>query len=289
MRKILSVSKVLMLGCMAAILMSPQVFSEEGSTRALLESRYISESDVDAQSGQLTIAETRFSFEHEFKLDNGMPITVSFLDKHTEINSDVAVYLPSKLEGRSLGLGVKFPAPCTESENYFVGLDVFPSMYTDGWSETSSSAFRMPGRAYLIYKRDENFIVIAGLSIRPGFDTTVLPLIGFIYRPNDQWEFNFSSDNPNVKYQLSDKTKVLLEADIINDEYEVTHNGEKGRVLFYRELSTGIGLEHNFTDSITGLVSFGGVFSRMVKYEDDNGKIRPDAGMYVKARLSVHF
>jgi hypothetical protein len=289
MKKILSVSKVLMLGCVTAVLISPRAFSEEDSTKAILESRYISESDVDAQSGQLTIGETKFSFEHEFKLDNGMPITVSFLDKHTDLNSDVAVYLPSKLEGRSLGLGVKFPAPFTESENYFVGLDVSPSMYTDGWSESSSSAFRMPGRAYLVYKRDENFIVVAGLSIRPGFDTTVLPIIGFIYRPNDQWEFNFASDNPNIKYKFSDKTKVLVEADILNDEYEVTHNGEKGRVLFYRELSTGLGLEHNFTDSISGLVSFGGVFSRMIKYEDDNGKIRPDAGMYVKARLSVHF
>lgn len=268
---------------------SSQAFAEDSSTKASLESRYISESDVDKQDGSVAASETKFSFEHEFKLDNGMPVTVSFMDKHTDINSDVAVFLPSQLEGRSLGLGTKFPAPFTQSENYFVGVDVFPSMYTDRWDESSWSAFRMPFRTYLIYKRDENFIVIGGLSIRPNFDTTVLPVIGFIYKPNDRLAFNIASDNPSITYKLSDKTTALVEADIVNEEYEVTRNGELGRVLFYRELSTGVGLEHNFTEAIKGLVSVGGVFARSIRYEDDQGKIAPDAGMYVKARLTANF
>ncbi len=271
------------------LVFSFQAFAEEASTKASLESRYISESDVDKQDGDLAVSETKFFFEHEFKLDNGMPVTISFMDKHTGINNDTAVFLPEQLEGRSLGLGTKFPAPFTQSDNYFIGVDVFPSMYTDRWDESSWSAFRMPFRTYLIYKRDENFIVIGGLSFRPNFDTTVLPIIGFIYKPNDRLAFNIASDNPNIAYQLSDKTKALLEADIVNDEYEVIRNGELGRVLLYRELSTGVGLEHHFTDAITGLVSVGGVFSRSIRYEDDQGKIEPDAGMYVKARLTAKF
>ena len=272
--------------CLVFACVNPgHVFSQEVNTAALLESRYITESDVEAQSGQLSISETKFSFNHEFKLGNGMPVSLSLMNKHTDINSDVSVYLPSNLVARSLGLGVKFPAPFTESENYFVGLDISPSMYTD----TSSSAFRLPGRAYLIYKRDENFIVIGGISIRPNFDTKVLPLVGFIYRPNEQWEFNFSSDNPHIQYNLTEKTKILLEADIVNDEYEVEHNGAKGQGLFYRELSTGLGVQHQFTQSVSGMISAGCVFSRLLRYEDDNGKVQPDAGMYIKARMSIHF
>lgn len=285
-----NILRSLMWGCLGAVLFAPQAFSqEEPTTKAILESRYITESDVDAQSGQVAISETKFSFEHEFKLDNGMPVTVLMQNKHIDINSDVAVYLPSNLVSRSLGFGVKFPAPFTQSENYFVGVDVYPSMNTDGWDETSSSALRVPGRVYLVYRRDENFMVIGGMLIRPGYDQNFFPIVGFVYRPNDQWYFNFASDNPHITYQFSEKTKIIVEADLVNEEYEVTRNGEKGRVLFYREVSTGVGLAHDFTKSITGLVTVGSVFSRTLKYEDDIGKVQPDAGLYVKARVNINF
>ena len=288
MNKTIALAAGFAVGCLLTF--SPYASAEEEPpSKVVLESKYLPETGVDAQSGDLAISESKFSFEHEFKVQDRLPVTFSIMDKHTDINSDVAVFLPSNLVGRSIGLGAKFPAPFTSSENYFVGMDVFPSMYTDGWNESSASAFRIPFRTYLIYKRDENFIVVAGLSVRPSFDTTVLPVLGLIYRPNDQLSFNLASDNPNITYKLTDKTSILVEADLVNDEYEVTRNGEKGRVLFYREISTGAGVEHSFTENIKGLVSVGGVFGRTIKYEDDNGKVQPDSGMYVKARVTVGF
>ncbi len=263
--------------------------SAEAKDTVRLESRYLSEVEVDDQSGDLAISESQFSFEHEFKVKERLPVTFSLMNKHIDINSDVPTYLPSNLVGRSIGLGTKFPAPFTSSPNYFMGIDVFATMYTDGWNESSASAFRMPFRTYLIYKRDDNFIVFGGLSVRPSFDRRVVPIMGFIYKPNEKVAFNIASDNPTITYQVAEKTKLLLEGDLVNDEYEVTHLGEKGRVLFYRELSVGAGVEHSFTNSIKGLVSVGTVFSRLLKYEDDTGKVEPDAGMYVKGRLSVEF
>jgi hypothetical protein len=263
--------------------------AEDPATSVLLESRYLPEVDVDQQPGSLAISESQFAFQHEFKVDERLPITFSMMDKHIDINSDVPTFLPSNLVGRQLGLGVKFPAPFTSSPNYFMGVDVFPSMYTDGWSESSASAFRIPFRTYLIYKRDENFIVFGGLSIRPSYDSTVLPIIGMIYKPTPEITFNIASDNPTITYQVTEKTKLLLEGNIVNDEYEVNHLGEKGRVLFYRELSAGAGIEQSFTKSIKGLVTVGTVFSRLLKYEDDTGKVEPDAGMYVKGRVTVEF
>lgn len=281
--------KVLVIGISLLMLCSP-VFSKEPESKVLLESRYIVESDIEQQAGQLAIAESKFSFEHEFKLENGMPISISFRNRHTDIDGDVpAVYLPSTLEARSLGLGVKFPAPFTQSENYFIGLDVSPSMNTDGWNRSASSAFRIPGRAYLIYRRDENLMLIAALSIRPDFDTQIFPIIGFIYKPNDRLAFNFASDNPNVTYRVSDKTKLFAELDMVNDEYELTRSPNKGRVLIYRQYSSGFGIEHQFAPAVTGMLSTGYVFSRSIKYEDGIGKIEPEAAMYVKAKIQIRF
>jgi len=263
--------------------------TEKSNDTVILESRYLPEVEVEGQSGELTTSESQFFFQHEFKVKERLPVAFSMMVKHVELNSDVTTYLPSNLVARSLGLGTKFPAPFTSSPNYFIGVDVFAQMYTDGWDETSSSAFRMPFRTYLIYKRDDNFIVFGGLYIRPGYNSTIFPIAGFIYKPNEKLAFNIASDNPTITYQVAEKTKLLLEGDLVNEEYEVEHQGEKGRVLFYREVSVGTGVEHSFTDSITGLVTVGTVFGRQLKYEDDTGKINPDAGIYVKGRLKIEF
>ncbi|MBL8014056.1 MAG: hypothetical protein JNN05_09435 [Candidatus Omnitrophica bacterium] len=254
-----------------------------------MESRYIWETDVDAQSGQISVSETKASVGYDSKFENGMPISFSISGRHTDIKSDVPVFLPSHLAALSFSAGVKIPAPFTASQNYFLGLDIMPSMYSDGWDNFSSDTFRIPIRSYLIYRRDENFIVFAGASIRPDFDTKILPLLGIIYRPNQYWEINMASDNPQIIYHASEKTKLILEADIINDEYELTGSGNKGRVLFYRELSAGLGIQHQFTKNVSGLVSAGSVFKRMLRYEDDNGKVMPDQGLYVKARVQFNF
>jgi hypothetical protein len=279
------------LTALAVFLAVPYVKAEEDPmTSVLLESRYMPEVDADNQPGSLSMSVSKFSFEHEFKVEERLPVTFSMVNSHTEINSDVPVYLPSNLVSRSLGLGVKLPAPFTSSPNYFIGLDVFPSMNTDGWSETSSSAFRMPFRSYLIYKRDENFIVFGGLSVRPGYAfSTVLPIVGFIYKPSEELEFKFASDNPTATYKFNEKTSAFLEANLVNEEYEVEHEGRQGRVLLYRELGLGTGLEHKFTDHLKGLVSIGTVFGRLFEYEDEEGEIEPEAGMYVKGRFTVDF
>jgi hypothetical protein len=283
-------NKTIILVAVAVLMLAgPYAMADDPATTAYLESMYISDSDVNAQSGSLAISESKFVFQHDFKVKQELPVTFSMIDTHIDINSDVPTYLPSNLVGRSLGLGVKFPAPLTQSPNYFMGIDLFPSMYTDGWNETSASAFRMPVRGYLIYKRDENFIVFGGLNIRAGYDSVVRPILGFIYKPTPELAFNFASDNPTITYQVTPKTKLLVEGDYVNDEYEVTHLGQKGRVLFYRELGVGTGVEHNFTDAVKGTLTVGSMFSRLLRYEDDTGKVEPDAGFYVKGRLSAAF
>jgi hypothetical protein len=268
----------------------PANAQEDPMTSVLLESRYMSEVDADNLPGSLSMSVSKFSFEHEFKVEERLPVTFSIVNSHTEINSDVPVYLPSNLVSRSLGLGVKLPAPFTSSPNYYIGIDVFPSMNTDGWSESSSSAFRVPFRSYLIYKRDENLIVFGGVSIRPGYAyATALPIFGFIYKPSEELEFKFASDNPTVTYQFTEKTRGILEATLVNEEYEVEYEGQQGRVLLYREFGLGAGIEHQFTNNLKGLVSVGSVLGRLFEYEDDQGEIEPEAGMYVKARLTVDF
>ena len=261
---------------------------DENPFSVALSSKQIFESDVNIQSGEISISDTRFSFMHEFKLDNDLPIEWGINYKHLEIDENTATEIPSHLEGVQGKVGTKFPMPFVDSREMFMGVDVMPSMYTDDGSWTTS-AFRMPFRVYGIYKESDELIFVAGVSIRPDFDQSVLPVIGLIYKPNDELAFNLASDNPTITYKVDDAKTVFLELDFTNDEYEVTQNGAKGRILKNRDFSTGAGLNYQITDLLKASVSGGVVFARRLQYEDPIGKLEPDAAGYVKAKVELSF
>lgn len=256
-----------------------------------LKSRHIYSSDVTASSGEIDITESGVEYSHGYNLKNGLPINFSIDIKHIDINHDnLSVPIPNHLESRSIGLGTKFPVPFIgDNKNYFIGLDTFPTFNTDTW-DAESHNFRIPSRTYLIYKRNDNFMLVAGFWYLPQYDTQFLPIIGMIYKPNDKLSFNLASSHPNITYQLNEKTKALLEFNFISEEYQVTRGTQDDVSLKYRETTTGVGFEHQFTKNLLGSVSVGGVFGRKLHYyEDNNGKVIPDSGIYTSASLSAKF
>ena len=267
-----------------------RLYADDSQSRhtATLKSRYITPSDVHASSGDVAINESEFKYEYEFKAFGELPINFSLDVKHTGIDDEVVTELPTRLEHRGLGLGAKFPIPFVDAENYYMGFDIFPSFNTDD-GDLNSSAFRIPFRTYLIYKPREEFILVAGISVRPEYDTTVLPVLGLIYKLNDRLSFNLASDDPNIDYKLTSKTSVFIEFGYANDEYEVTKGGQRGIVLKYQELSSGVGVRRQLNEHIKATVSVGGVFNRRLEYEEDTGKVVPEPAIYTEAKITGTF
>lgn len=262
--------------------------AEEPAGTVSVGTRRVYSSDVDAVSGEVAVTETGFNFTREFKTSAGMPVEYALDVGHIDIEDDVPVDLPSHLESRSLRAGVKFPVPFIEDDRYFMGIDVSPTFNTDGYT-WKSGAFRLPFRSYLIYKESDDFILVGGVSVRPEYDVDVIPILGLIYKPNDRLSFNLASDDPDISYKLDDATTLLWEFGYTFEEYEVTRGSQEGVVLEYRDISTGIGIEHAFNEHITAALSVGGVFGRWLEYKDDAGKVVPDAGIYADFSLTAAF
>jgi hypothetical protein len=254
------------------------VGTESPSTVAL-RSWHIYGSDSGATAGKISITETEFDYAYKFKAFGELPVEMSVGVTHIDVDEDDPVEISSRLESRRLGLSTKFPAPFIEDDRFFMGLDVLPTLNTDDW-EWEPRAFRMPFRSYLIFKESEDFILVAGISVRPGYDNEVMPVVGLIYRPNDRLSFNLAQDHPHIAYRLDEATKFVWEFDYALEEYEVTRGAQKGVVLKYREVSSGFGLQRRFGDNLEGALSVGAVFNRRLEYKDGAGKIAPDTALY---------
>lgn len=282
---------ILMVMCMIGVQSSTEasiVIGQDGITPKI-QTRYMLETDAKGQSGDVQITQTKAYVKFEQKAWDKMPIELRLNTKHTDIKDTTAVDLPSHLEGRSIDVGVKLPFFLVNSDTLFLGVDVSPTMNTDGWDEWASGAFRIPFRVYAIYKESEKFIFVLGANIRPEYDSEVVPLIGFRYIPNEQWEINFATSEPYIAYKLNDTTKVKVEVGFESDEYEVTRGSQKGVVFSYQEASAGVGVEHEFTEHFRAALSVGGVFARQLEYVDGNGKVDPEPGAYVSLALTGRF
>ena len=89
-------------------------------TTVVMEGRTIAESDVEATNSQIRVSEARFETEFETKVAQKLPLKLSFEIKHVDLINGDPAELPSHLEGRSIGIGTKLPAPFLDSDHYFV-------------------------------------------------------------------------------------------------------------------------------------------------------------------------
>lgn len=281
-----------LLGILAVVLVGSATSSsiaEEKSVGLDVKTRLIGESDVDKMAGELEIVETDMELFHQIKIADQLPVKFSFEYHRVDIDDDgVPVHLPSHLQGWAFGVGTKVPAPFAASDQHFIGLEVYPSMYTEDL-EWEDSAFRVPFNAYWIYKYSAELIFVAGTSVRIDSDTPVLPIVGLIYKPNDRLHFHLVPDEPNISYKLDDRTTAFMEFDGSYEEYEVKRGTDENVILKYRSVSTGLGVKYALCKYSEVSASFGGVLGRQFRYEDDGGKVAPDGALYGKVKLALRF
>jgi hypothetical protein len=284
---------------LAAVIIMPSVlFAEEGTTAkeetsngtvtVITKDRYTFESDVSHMSGKVSVNQSDLDVKYETKAFGKLPVSVWFDYKHFDINENIPVDLPASLNARRFGVGTKFPVPFSNTNQHFIAVDVMPSWYSDDSSFTRNS-FRVPFRAYLIYKPSDTFVMIAGAQIDTDADTPVIPIIGFNYQPNDRLDIQLASTEPTITYKLDHHWAVFAEYGATLDEYEVTRASQKGVVFKVREAALGGGLKFKIEKWLEASLSTGLNTWRQFAYRDNVGKVDVNSAPYIKARFSVIF
>lgn len=264
-----------------------QAEPEAGVTHEVaIYNRYMPSCTVDAQPGKVGIIDSEAEYGFEFKAIKKLPVKLSVNQHVININNSTVVELPAKLI--ALGLDVETTLPFFNIKDTYFRLGFTPSTYSDGWN-FNSSAFRIPSRYFLINRPNDKWTFVGGVAVYPdSIDFPVLPILGFIYKPNDNLTFNFVADRPNITYQVNDKLALFVEGGAALDtEFEVTKDDRKGVILQYNEAHAGGGLTYSINKYIGASVTCGGVFGRSLQYDDSLGKVNIDNGFYSEFRLSV--
>ncbi len=247
--------------------------------------RYMPSRGAAAQSGRVSIVDSATEYSYTVKLFGELPVELGLGTKYIGISNSTAVKIPSYLTCVSFGAETTIPFLTVKDTYFTIGLA--PMFSTDNWG-VRSSALSLTQRYFLIHQASDNLTLIAGVSISPHENDPLMPILGFIYKPNDKLTFNIIPKQPEISFELNDKFALFGQADITMDEYRVDKEGLKNLVLEYNEIHAGAGLRYKANENIQGNIVVGGVFNRSIKYRrDDYGKVTVKNGIYTELRVDI--
>lgn len=258
---------------------------KDGLTQTLESSvRFMPSRSVSAMPGKVEIINASSEYSYDFKIADKLPVELSLGTEYIGIKNTTCVSLPPHLTG--LTLGIETTLPFLSFNNTYLRSKISPSFYSQDWNFDSSS-FRIPFCSFLIYQPDDKWTYILGVAVYPDFQHEVLPVLGFIYKPNGKLAFNLIPEKPNITYILNDKLDVFSEFDASCNEFEVTRNNSRNVVLAYKENFLGAGLRYKFNKFAQSSISAGKVFGRSLKYGDNEGKVAIKNGLYTEFRVEI--
>lgn len=247
--------------------------------------RYIPTRSVNAMSGSVGIIESEAEYNYEFKAFGKIPIQFGIGTEYIGIqNSLTEVELPANLTG--LSTGVRVILPFLKFSNTYLATELRPSFYSTDWIFRTSS-FRMPIHSFAIYKPSDKFMCILGIGIYPDYEDNVVPIAGFVYKPNERLSFNIMPTRPTITYALNDKIDLFAALDMVGSEFEVIRDKRKKVILKYDETCLGGGAIYKLNRFIQASVSTGGVLGRRLEYRDSVGKVAIKNNFYTEFRLEM--
>lgn len=248
--------------------------------------RYESRSGVRAQQGSIEIIKSDYLYKYDFKAFDKLPVELSLYNRYTGIDNTVSnIRLPAHLI--ELSTGIETTLPFFKFNNTYFRVSVEPSFYSDTWDFPASS-FRIPSYYYVIYRPNPKWTFLYGVYVLPDTQDPVLPVLGFIYKPNDRLTFYIAPRRPNIEYALSDKISIFGEGSFaVNNEYEVKFDDTRTAVLGYYETYVGAGIKYKPNRFIQTSLSVGGNFRRRLKYQDSLGKVNIKDGLYTEFRIEI--
>jgi hypothetical protein len=191
---------------------------------------------------------------------------------------------------------------------YMVGKDVgaflylYPGFYTE--DHIGSSSFDMPitvGRAFVL-QEERLFLILGGNAAGLRGEFPVLPIVGLIWKPSDQWNFFLVPPEPRVTYYPTKNFGIYVSGQLTGGSFRTDRDPDEPGLgasvppqrfsnaqVDYTEYRAGGGIELRYNDRISMNLGGGYVFQRRFNFERAGDEFEADGAPYVRVGLKADF
>jgi hypothetical protein len=155
---------------------------------------------------------------------------------------------------------------------------VTPGLFADDYSLDSNDALRVNGRALGIYAPNLELKYVLGATYVNGGWNKLVPVVGVIYEPNDDVNYELVFPRPRVAWRLPsspvpgrDEYWMYVQAEFGNSIWAFQQNDGTPDVLASRDYRVILGLERKIVGGLSSRLEVGYVFNRDIKLASAGG------------------
>jgi hypothetical protein len=201
-----------------------------------------------------------------FTRENPIIITPSY-DIHF-LDRPIGFDLPPRLHD----VAIDFHVFRVFGNHWIADFAVQPGLYADDYSFDSSEALRFNGRALGVYAPTIETKYALGVTYLDGGWSKVVPVVGVIYKPNDDVEYQILFPTPRIAWRLpwtnipgKDERWMFISVEYGNQAWAFEQSNGEGDVLAYRDYRAILGIERKIVGGISHRLEIGYVFNRDMK------------------------
>lgn len=169
-----------------------------------------------------------------------------------------------------------------------------PSLNTDFQQNATSDAWNLDGRAALFYRSSPKYMLVLGAMFWDRVDDQIIPWVGWVYTPDDRWEFRAVFPSPEISCFIGTLWGApqwwYLAGEYHVEAYQTESNlagvGVDQMEIEDWRVVTGIRSE---TFGYSSFVEAGWVFGRNVKYARSLAPSEFDISSGFIARVGLRF
>lgn len=185
-------------------------------------------------------------------------------------------------------------------ERFRVDVAVQPGFYSD-WDGSTTRAVRVLGHASGIYDWAPTFQLVLGVAYLDRPDIELLPIAGFIWKPDAYAEYRVVFPTPKIAYCLpfirnpdpnylrptSKETWLYLAGELGGGTWAIRHSDGASDLMSYSDWRVYLGLETKSLVCLGSFVEVGYVFHRRIRLSSTGNDV--DVGDTLMVRAGVYF
>jgi hypothetical protein len=287
-RLVPAVATMFSAAALAAQAAQPDSYSGSYSTRF----GHATKSDI-AQGGtglgEIGSSEFELRYTAGIRVSETYSYSVGLEYDRRDFSLPAALPAPTALHETALKLGNRWRF----ADHWILSLSVSPGLYSD-FEDISGEDFNIPALLLVTYAPGKEWQFAFGLIVNPGSETPVLPAVGAVWRPDEQWTLSLLMPRPQVSYRVNDALTAFVYGELSSRAYRVAEDfGTKagnpalnGERLTYREIKAGTGIRYAISRALEFTLEGGWLIDRRFIYADRDLQFNGDGAPFVQIGIS---
>ncbi|HCE69322.1 MAG: hypothetical protein A2X82_08845 [Geobacteraceae bacterium GWC2_55_20] len=242
-----------------------------------VETTWLPGSAIRGAGSDLSMVEVKAGFTKRFRINPKVELSTGVNYSLREIDAPETARLPGSLQTLSLNLGGEYHS----SDSLTLGFRASPGVSSD-FVSLNTNDIRLPVAFHATYQMSPKLSFIGGVAYTgQNHSIPVLPVIGVLYFPAEQWALALGFPRTGVIYKPDRKTEVFVAGEFSRGEYRLHDTSVGADIISYRDYRVLTGAEIQLFPFIRLGISGGYAFAReFVFYEGNRSKMYLDGAPF---------